>query len=86
MKKKYDYVKEEVTILKRLHSRFVVQVYEIIENDKEIFIIMEYLKNNSLFNKIKDLEGFQIWRYFRNIICGVEHCIILIIILYELIF
>ena len=23
---------------------------------------------------IKDLTGFQVWRYFRNLICGVEHC------------
>lgn len=73
-KKKYDYVKEEVTILKRLHSKYIVQVYEIIETRKEIFIIMEYMKNNSLFSTIQDLNGFQIWRYFRNLICAVEHC------------
>lgn len=73
-KKKYDYVKEEVTILKRIHSQYVVQVYEIIETKKDIFIIMEYMKNNSLFNIIKSLTGFQVWRYFRNLICAVEHC------------
>ena len=73
-KKKYDYVKEEVTILKRLHSKYIVQVYEIIETKKEIYIIMEYMKNNSLFSTIHDLNGFQIWRYFRNLICAVEHC------------
>ena len=60
LKKKYDYVKEEVTILKRLHSQYIVQIYEIIETNKEVFIIMEYMKNNSLFNTIKTINGFQV--------------------------
>ncbi len=73
-KKVYDYVKEEVKILKRLHSKYIVEVYEIIESKNDIFIFMEYMNNNSLLNSIKSLSGFQIWRYFRNLICGVEHC------------
>lgn len=74
LKKKYDYVKEEVTILKRIHSKYIVEVYDILETKTEIMIVMEYMKNNSLFNAINDLTGFQIWRYFRNLICGVQHC------------
>ena len=35
---------------------------------------MEYMKNNSLFNTIKTINGFQVWRYFRNLLCAVEHC------------
>ena len=73
-KKIYDYVKEEVKILKRLHSKYIVEVYEIIESKNDIYIFMEYMNNNSLLNSIKTLSGFQIWRYFRNLICGVEHC------------
>ena len=73
-KKVYDYVKEEVKILKRLHSKYIVEVYEIIESKNDIYIFMEYMNNNSLLNSIKTLSGFQIWRYFRNLICGVEHC------------
>ena len=73
-KKLYDYVKEEVTILRRLHSKYIIEFYDIIESKKDIYIFMEYMKNNSLLNKINDLTGFQVWRYFRNLICGVEHC------------
>ena len=73
-KKLYDYVKEEVTILRRLHSKYIIEFYDIIESKNDIYIFMEYMKNNSLLNKIKDLTGFQVWRYFRNLICGVEHC------------
>ena len=73
-KKLYVFVKEEVIILRRLHSKYIIEFYDIIESKKDIYIFMEYMKNNSLLNKIKDLTGFQVWRYFRNLICGVEHC------------
>jgi hypothetical protein len=73
-KKLYDYVKEEVTILRRLHSKYIIEFYDIIESKKDIYIFMEYMKNNSLLTKIKDLTGFQVWRYFRNLLCAVEHC------------
>ena len=73
-KKIYDYVKDEIKILRRLHSKYIIEFYDIIESKKDIYIFMEYMKNNSLYNKIKDLTGFQVWRYFRNLICGVEHC------------
>jgi serine/threonine protein kinase len=35
---------------------------------------MELMVNNSLASKINKLDDFQIWKYFRNLICGVEHC------------
>jgi 5'-AMP-activated protein kinase catalytic alpha subunit len=70
----YDYVKDEVKILKRLYSKYIVKTYEIIETNNEILIVMEYMANNSLFSKIDKLDNFQIWKYFRNLICGLEHC------------
>ena len=73
--RKYDYVKEEVNILKRLYSRYIVKTFEIIETKTESLIIMEIMKNNSLFSKINKLDEFKIWKYFRNLICGTEHCI-----------
>jgi tRNA A-37 threonylcarbamoyl transferase component Bud32 len=73
-KTKYDYVREEVNILKRLYSKYVVKTYEFLETKNECMIIMEYMKNNSLFSKISKLDTFQIWKYFRNLICAVEHC------------
>ena len=73
-KKKYDYVKDEVNILKRLYSRYIVKTYEIMETKTECLIVMELMKNNSLNSKIKELDDFRVWKYFRNLICGVEHC------------
>ncbi len=35
---------------------------------------MEMMVNNSLASKISKIDDFKIWKYFRNLICGVEHC------------
>jgi hypothetical protein len=72
--RKYDYVKDEVNILKRLYSRYIVKTFEILETKNECLILMELMKNNSLYSKINKLDEFKIWKYFRNLICGVEHC------------
>ena len=70
----YDYVKEEVSILKRIHSKYIVTTYEVIESKSRIYIIMEYMSLGSVFNLIDTLKEDQIKQYTRNLICAVEHC------------
>ena len=70
----YDYVKEEVSILKRIHSKYIVTTYEIIESKNRIYIIMEYMSLGSVFNLIEHIEEKQIKQYTRSLICAVEHC------------
>ena len=70
----YDYVKEEVSILKRIHSKYIVTTYEVIESKSRIYIIMEYMSLGSVFNLIDTLKENQIKQYTRNLICAVEHC------------
>ena len=70
-------VKDEVSVLKRIHSKYIVQTYEIIETKSECLIVMELMKNNSLLNRIDELNELKIWKYFRNLLSAVEHCIFL---------
>ena len=70
----YDYVKEEVSILKRIHSKYIVTTYEVIESKNRIYIIMEYMSAGSVFNLIEHINETQIKEYTRNLICAVEHC------------
>ncbi len=70
----YEYVKDEVNILKRLYSKYIVRTYEVMETKHECLIFMELMKNNSLYNKLSTLNDFKIWKYFRNLISGVDHC------------
>ena len=70
----YDYVKEEVSILKRIHSKYIVTTYEVIESKNRIYIIMEYMKQGSVFTLIDQLNEEKIKKYVRNLISAVEHC------------
>jgi serine/threonine protein kinase len=72
--KKFDFVKDEATILRRLYSKYVVKTYEIFETKKEILIVMEYMKCSSMDKHLQKLSDWDIWRFFRNLICAVEHC------------
>ena len=64
----------EIDILKRLHSKYIVTVYEIIETKNENYIIMEFMQNNSLSINLDNLDLFCVWKYFRNLISAVEYC------------
>ena len=70
----YDYVKEEVSILKRIHSKYIVTTYEVLESKKRIYIVMEYMALGSVFSLIDHIDENQIKQYTRNLICAVEHC------------
>ena len=73
-KKIYDYVKEEVSILKRIHSQYIVTTYEVIESRNKIYIIMEYMSAGSVLNILEFMDEKKIKRYTRDLICAVEHC------------
>ena len=70
----YDYVKEEVSILKRIHSKYIVTTYEVIESRSRIYIVMEYMSLGSVNKMIEHIDENQIKQYTRNLICAVEHC------------
>lgn len=72
--KKMTGEQNEVEILKRLHSKYIVAVYEIIETKNENYIIMELMPNNSLSVNLDNLDIFCVWKYFRNLISAVEYC------------
>ena len=72
--KKVTGEQNEIEILKRLHSKYIVAVYEIIETKNENYIIMELMPNNSLSVNLDNLDIFCVWKYFRNLISAVEYC------------
>lgn len=72
--KQKKYMHNEIQLLKRVHSKYIVTVYEIIDIKNESYIIMELMQNNSLSLNLLELDIFCIWKYFRNLISAVEHC------------
>jgi 5'-AMP-activated protein kinase catalytic alpha subunit len=45
-------VAKEIQILKKLRHPHIIQLYEIIETPKELFLIMEYANGGELFDHI----------------------------------
>eukprot|EP01084_Bolivina_argentea_P125197 221848_1 len=50
-------LKTEIQILKKLDSPYIVQLYDLIETKKYLYIVMEFCKGGELFDKIANLDG-----------------------------
>lgn len=51
-----------------------MRTYDIIETPSNVYIVMDFIEGNSLFNHLQDLDENDIWRYFRNLISAIEYC------------
>ena len=69
-------VAREIHILKLIRHPHIIQLYEIIETPKQLYLIMEYASGGELFDfivqnqRIKEPEAC---RFFHQIIAGVEY-------------
>ena len=55
---------------------YIIQLFEIIETPKQLFLIMEYVSGGELFDfivKKQKLTEQESCKYFQQIICGVEY-------------
>lgn len=69
-------VSREISILKILRHPHVIQLYEIIETEKQLYLITEYASGGELFDYIVarcKLSEAEASRFFRQIISGVEY-------------
>ncbi|OMJ93507.1 hypothetical protein SteCoe_3480 [Stentor coeruleus] len=69
-------VAREIHILKLIRHPNIIQLYEIIETPKHLFLIMEYASGGELFDYIvakSRLEEIEACRFFQQIISGVEY-------------
>lgn len=68
-------VAREVYILKLIRHQHVVQLYEIIETSRQLYLIMEYASGGELFDYIVAsgrIQEPEACRFFRQIVEGVE--------------
>ncbi|CAD8143364.1 unnamed protein product [Paramecium pentaurelia] len=69
-------VSREIHILKLIRHRHVIQLYEIIETKRHIFLVMEFCDNGELFDYIvknEKLEEVEACRIFQELISGIEY-------------
>ena len=69
-------VAREIKILKMIRHPNIIQLYEIIETPRQLYLITEYASGGELFdfivkhNRVKEPEAC---RFFQEIISGVEY-------------
>ena len=69
-------VQQEISILKRLKHKNIVQLYEIVQTRKYIYLILDYAQNGELFEYIsnkKRLTEIESCKFFQDIINGMEY-------------
>ncbi len=76
-------VSREIHILKLVRHPNLIQLYEIIETPKYLFLVMEYCGGGELFDYIADQKKYPCWdsrlaekeacRFFHQIIDGVDY-------------
>ncbi len=75
-KESFDLIENEVKVLGMLNSTSVVEIYEILNSKNCTYIIMEYMKNGTILNKIHKhtiYKAEDIWKYFVYLIKGIEY-------------
>jgi len=68
-------VSREIHILKLVRHPHIIQLYEIVETHKQLYLVMEYASGGELFDHIvnkKQLQEDEACRFLRQIIAGVE--------------
>ena len=69
-------LEREINILNKIHHPNIVKLFCTIETDRQIFIIMEYIKGNELFQYIlvrKKLEEEEAFYFFIQIINCIDY-------------
>ena len=67
----YELVKKEMSILKLVKHRYIVQLYEILQTPNHIFIVMEYCDGKDIMDYILSknfLTEFDALKYFQQLI------------------
>ena len=68
-------VEKEIKYLKMLNHPNIIQIYEIIENSKNFYLVMEYAPGGELFNYIvknEKIDENESSYFFSQIIHGIE--------------
>ena len=69
-------IEREINILKKLRHPNILHLYSIIETEKQILLITEYIKGQELFQYIllkKRLSEEEACFYFSQIVSGIEY-------------
>ena len=70
-------IKKEISIMKMVNHKYIVQIIEVLASKTKIFIVLELVTGGELFDKIVSvgkLSEEQAIFYFNQLVEGVEYC------------
>lgn len=78
-KTSFHVIQNELAILKKMNHKNIVQLFEIIDDPAydKLFMIMEFIPGGTIDGMIKQDKKVPIersWKYFRELISGLEYC------------
>ena len=69
-------LEREIRIMKIMYHNNIVHLYNVIENSKELYLIMEYISGKELFDYIinkKHLDEIESCKFYQQILSGIEY-------------
>ena len=70
-------IEREIRLMRYFNHPNLIKLYQVLDADQNIFVVMEYVNGGELFNLVNEgsgLDEVSARKYFRQIIDGVEHC------------
>ncbi|XP_042011164.1 SNF1-related protein kinase catalytic subunit alpha KIN10-like isoform X1 [Salvia splendens] len=70
-------VRREIKILRLFMHPHIIRLYEVVETNSDIYVVMEFVKSGELFDYIVEkgrLQEEEARTFFQQIISGVEYC------------
>lgn len=67
----------EIEMWKRLKHPNIVQLYEVLNSESKIYMIMERPINGEIFDYLMNqtrLAEEEVWRLFRQLVAAVDYC------------
>jgi 5'-AMP-activated protein kinase catalytic alpha subunit len=71
-----DRIAREIKILKKVRHPYIIQLYQIIETDNELYLVMEHANSGELFDYIVKngrVDDVTACKFFRYILDGIEY-------------
>jgi|UniRef100_A0A7S4G104 serine/threonine protein kinase len=72
-----EQLKREIAIMKHLKHEHIIQMKEVLQTSKQIYIILELVSGGELFDKIVDAKKFDentARKYFQQLVLGIYYC------------
>lgn len=70
-------VEREITIMKLITHENVMQLYDVYETEKQLYLVLEHVQGGELFDylvKKGRLQEVEARKFFQQIISGLDHC------------